>query len=59
MSFCNVVLGWDAHDQLYDNVAYTGWHTAYPDAQVRLLPETCRDLPMEPGEGGDMLFFLG
>ncbi|MBI3523871.1 MAG: glutamine synthetase [Betaproteobacteria bacterium] len=59
LSFCNVVLGWDSQDQLYDNVAYTGWHTAYPDAQVRLLPETCRDLPMEPCKGGDMLFFLG
>ncbi len=59
LSFCNVVLGWDLNDQLYDNVKYTGWHTAYPDAQVRLLPGTCRDLPLEPGAGGDMLFFLG
>jgi glutamine synthetase len=53
--FCNVVLGWDTNDQLYDNVTFTGWHTAYPDAQVRLLPETCRALPLE----GDMLLFLG
>src|SRR6476659_8380404 len=57
--FCDVVLGWDSQDQLYDNVKYTGWHTAYPDAQVRLLPETCRDLPMEPTDKGEMLFFLG
>ena len=27
--FCDVVLGWDANDQLYDNVTYTGWHTGY------------------------------
>ncbi len=53
--FCDVVLGWDSNDQLYDNVTYTGWHTAYPDAAVRLLPETCRVLPFEPG----MLLFLG
>lgn len=53
--FCDVVLGWDSNDQLYDNVKYTGWHTAYPDAPVRVLPETCRDLPFE----GNMLFFLG
>lgn len=53
--FCDVVLGWDSNDQLYDNVSITGWHTAYPDAQVRLLPATCRALPLE----GDMLFFLG
>ena len=53
--FCDVVLGWDSKDQLYDNVRYTGWHTGYPDAPVRILPETRRDLPME--DGG--LFFLG
>jgi glutamine synthetase len=52
--FCDVVLGWDANDQLYDNVTYTGWHTAYPDAPVRIIPESCRDLPTEPGG----LFFL-
>ena len=54
-SFCDVVLGWDSNDQLYDNTTFTGWHTAYPDAAVRLLPETARDLPLE----GDMLFVLG
>lgn len=53
--FCDVVLGWDSYDQLYDNVTYTGWHTAYPDATVRLLPETCREVPFEDG----MLLFLG
>ena len=52
--FCDVVLGWDSNDQLYDNVTFTGWHTAYPDAQCRILPATCRPLPLE----GDMLFFL-
>ncbi|MDX1736837.1 MAG: glutamine synthetase family protein [Alphaproteobacteria bacterium] len=45
--FCDVVLGWDSNDQLYDSATYTGWHTAYPDAPVRILPETCRDLPEE------------
>ncbi len=53
--FCDVVLGWDSKDQLYDNVNITGWHTGYPDAAVRLLPETRRNLPMED----DGLFFLG
>ena len=53
-NFCDVVLGWDSNDQLYDNVTHTGWHTGYPDATVRVLPETCRDLMYE--EGG--LFFL-
>jgi len=52
--FCDVVLGWDCQDQLYDNVKFTGWHTGYPDAPVRILPETCRPLPFE----NDELFFL-
>jgi glutamine synthetase len=45
--FCDVVLGWDSKDQLYDNVRYTGWHTGYPDAMVRVIPESCRALPWE------------
>src|SRR5947207_1579846 len=52
--FCDVVLGWDSNDQLYDNVTFTGWHTAYPDAQCRIVPSTCRALPLE----GNTLFFL-
>jgi glutamine synthetase len=55
LGFCDVVLGWDSNDQQYDNVTFTGWHTAFPDAAVRLLPETCRSLPLE----GNMLLFLG
>ncbi len=55
LGFCDVVLGWDSNDQQYDNVTFTGWHTAFPDAPVRLLPETCRPLPFE----GNMLLFLG
>jgi len=54
LGFCDVVLGWDLSDQLYDNVTYTGWHTAYPDAPVKILPDTCREIPFEQG----MLFFL-
>lgn len=53
--FCDVVLGWDANDQLYDNTRYTGWHTAYPDAKVRVIPDSAREMPSEPGG----LFFLG
>jgi glutamine synthetase len=52
--FCDVVLGWDCQDQLYDNVKYTGWHTGYPDAPVKILPESCRAIPFED----DGLFFL-
>jgi glutamine synthetase len=52
--FCDVVLGWDSRDQLYDNVRYTGWHTGYPDAMVRVIPESCRALPWED----PVVFFL-
>jgi glutamine synthetase len=55
LGFCDVVLGWDSNDRQYDNVSFTGWHTAFPDAQVRVLPESCRALPLE----GNMLLFLG
>jgi len=64
--FCNVVLGWDVKDQLYDNVKYTGWHTGYPDATLKILPESCRELPLECAQKNNaennpknnMLFFL-
>lgn len=52
--FCDVILGWDSNDQLYDNVTFTGWHTGYGDAWVRIIPESCRELPLEDG----MLLFL-
>jgi len=54
--FCDVVLGWDVKDQLYDNTKYTGWHTGYPDAAVRIVPDSCRELPHEASSSG--LFFL-
>jgi len=53
-AFCDVVLGWDSKDQLYDNIEYTGWHTGYPDAPVRILPHSCREIPFEE----DMLLFI-
>jgi glutamine synthetase len=53
--FCDVLLGWDSSDRPYDNVKFTGWHTAYPDMQCRIVPRTCRALPLE----ADTLFFLG
>lgn len=59
LAFCDVVFGWDLDDQLYDNTKYTGWHTAYPDAKLRIVPSTGRRLPLEQGPGGeDMLLFL-
>src|SRR5262249_14845980 len=47
MGFCDVVLGWDSYAQLYDTVAFTGWTPAYPDATVRLVPDSCREIATE------------
>ncbi len=54
-NFCDVVFGWDSHDQLYDRATVTGWETGFPDAPVQIDPTTARDIPLE----GDMLLFLG
>jgi len=53
--FCDVVLGWDAHDQCYDNTQVTGWHHGFPDALARLDPSTLRRVPWD----GNVPFFLG
>ncbi|MGB1239394.1 MAG: glutamine synthetase family protein [Pseudomonadales bacterium] len=52
-AFCSVVLGWDSNDELFEN-PFTGWETGYGDAPVRIVPESCRDIPYEPG----MLLFI-
>ncbi len=54
LNYCNVVLGWDSADALYDNVTASGWHTGFADARVRIVPETCRLLPLD----GDRPLFL-
>ena len=53
--FCNVVFGWDSNDQCYDNTAYTGWQSGYPDAEVRIDLTTMRRIPWEQNR----YFFLG
>jgi len=47
LNYCNVVLGWDSADALYDNATASGWHTGFADARVRIVPETCRLLPLD------------
>jgi glutamine synthetase len=53
--FCDVVFGWDAHDQCYDNTQVTGWHHGFPDALARLDPATLRRVPWD----GNVPFMLG
>ncbi|KTD20205.1 glutamine synthetase [Legionella lansingensis] len=58
-AFCDVILGWDSKDKLYDNGKYTGWHTGYPDAPVRILPQSCRELIFEDNQLLFMAEFSG
>ncbi|NRA47373.1 MAG: hypothetical protein HRU09_20680 [Oligoflexales bacterium] len=53
--FCNVVLGWDCGDVCYENSDYTGWHSGYPDALVKLDLGTMRHIPWDRNTP----FFLG
>lgn len=53
--FCDVVLGWDMHDRLYEEPTVSGWHTGYRDAPVELDLSTARTLPFEP----DTLLMIG
>lgn len=57
--FCDVVLGWDLDDQLYDNTALTGWDTGFPDARVRVVPESGRQIPFEDGRWLFLAEFTG
>jgi glutamine synthetase len=53
--FCDVVYGWDCHDQCYDNTTLTGWHKGFPDALARVDLGTHRKVPWDD----DVDFFLG
>ena len=47
--FCDVVFGWDANDQCYDNATLTGWQHGFPDALARLDLDTHRNVPWDDG----------
>tara|TARA_R110002110_G_scaffold415807_1_gene656416 strand:+ start:30277 stop:31632 length:1356 start_codon:yes stop_codon:yes gene_type:complete len=57
--FCNVVLGWDIDDQLYDNTTFTGWHSGYPDAHVQIIENSKRVLPFEENSLLYLCEFIG
>lgn len=52
--FCNVIFAWDSNDNSYDS-QYTGWHTGFPDAKVKLDEHTLRRIPWDK----NLLFLLG
>ena len=53
--FCDVVLGWDSNDAIYDSTKATGWHLGFGDTPVTVIPSSVRKLPIEP----NMLFVQG
>jgi len=53
--FCDVVFGWDAMDQCYDNTKLTGWQHGFPDAMARIDLGTYRTVPWD----NNVPFFLG
>ncbi len=53
--FCDVVFGWDAHDNCYDNTQVTGWQHGFPDALARVDLDTARQVPWD----NNVPFFLG
>jgi glutamine synthetase len=53
--FCDVVFGWDMHEQCYDNTKLTGWQHGFPDAIARLDLATHRNVPWD----NNVDFFLG
>src|SRR5436189_5755273 len=55
LSVCDVIFGWDVADVAYDNAAYTGWHSGYPDTPASIDLATFRKIPWE----NDLPFFLG
>jgi glutamine synthetase len=55
IGFCDVVFGWDVNDSCYDNSMFTGWHTGYPDAEVKIDIDTYRTIPWD----NNIPFFLG
>jgi glutamine synthetase len=52
-NFADVLFGWDMTDTLNPNSKFTGLHTGFPDAEARVIPESCRSIP---GENGRLLF---
>lgn len=46
---CNILFGWDLQDEPIPGLAYTGYHTGYPDVNLRPDLSTLHVVPYEPG----------
>ncbi|MDJ1370042.1 glutamine synthetase [Gulosibacter molinativorax] len=47
-NICDILFGWDIQDTLIPNLTFTGWHTGYPDVNLRPDLSTLRVAPGEP-----------
>jgi glutamine synthetase len=52
--FYDGILGSDIDDALIPNMDFTGEHTGYPDAKIKIIPESAKVIPWEPNS----IFFL-
>src|SRR3546814_20364326 len=41
LAFCDVVMGWDSNDAMYDNVQFTGWHRSEERRVGKECVSTC------------------
>lgn len=48
-NICNILFGWDIQDTSIPNLTFTGWHSGYPDVNLRPDLTTLRPVPGEPG----------
>lgn len=48
-NICNILFGWDIQDVTIPDLTYTGWHTGYPDVNLRPDLSTLHLVPSEPG----------
>jgi glutamine synthetase len=54
LQFSDLILGWDLDDRVFENSEFTGWNKGFPDASVRVLPTSCRELLIDE----DQVLFL-
>lgn len=47
-NICNILFGWDMVDEPMPRLEYTGWHTGYPDFNLRPDLSTLTVVPWEP-----------
>ena len=59
LGFCSVIFGWDCADNLYDEVAYTGWKTGYHDDEAFADLNTFRNVPWDDNVPFFLVDFTG